>query len=117
MANSFDVLGSVAIVKFPRDYSAGEKKKSAVKIMVENKSIKTILEKVGKFKGRLRKMKTTFVAGEKTKEVLYRENGCAFRFNDCIAKRLPCKYPCGQHGWTHGTKKRRSPYRPDTSAG
>ncbi|HKZ34153.1 MAG TPA: methyltransferase domain-containing protein, partial [Candidatus Nanoarchaeia archaeon] len=30
---------------------------------------------------RLRKQETKWLAGEKTKEVLYRENGCVFRFN------------------------------------
>ncbi len=47
----------------------------------ENKSIKTVLEKVGKFSGRLRKQETRWIYGEKTKEVISRENGCVFRFN------------------------------------
>jgi len=42
---------------------------------------RAILEKTGKFKGRLRKQETRWIAGEKTKEVLYRENDCVFRFN------------------------------------
>jgi len=58
-----------------------EKKKFAEKLLRENKSVRTVLEKIRGFKGRLRKQKTKFVAGEKTKEVLYRENGCIFRFN------------------------------------
>ena len=58
---SFDILGSVAIVKFPRGSSASVKKKRAEKIMKENNGIKTVLEKVGKFKGRLRTMDTKFV--------------------------------------------------------
>jgi len=78
---SFDLLGSVAIVNFPREARQREKKKFAEKLMQNNKSIKSVLEKTGKFSGRLRKMKTKFVAGEKTKEILYRENGCVFRFN------------------------------------
>ena len=78
---AFDLLGNVAIVNFPRDMTQIEKKKFANKILKENKSITTVLEKSGKFSGRLRKMKTKFVAGEKTKEVLYKENGCVFRFN------------------------------------
>jgi len=78
---SYDLLGNVAIVKFPRGFKAGEKKKFALKILRENKSVKTILEKIGKIKGRLRTHKTKYLAGEKTKEVLYHENGCVFRFN------------------------------------
>jgi tRNA (guanine37-N1)-methyltransferase len=78
---AFDVLGNIAIAKFPEDFKLIDKKKFANKILKENNSIKTVLEKVGKFSGRLRKMKTKYLAGEKTKEVLYKENGCIFRFN------------------------------------
>ena len=78
---SFDVFGNIAIVKFPSDAKASEKKKFALDLMKENKAIKTVVEKVGKFQGRLRKQKTRHLAGEKTKEALYRENGCVFRMN------------------------------------
>ena len=96
---SFDVLGNIAVVNFPRNsnsrhrsvytlkgtspklLSAGAKKKFAEKLMKEQKQIKTVLEKVGKIKGRLRKITTKYIAGEKTNEVLYKENNCSFRFN------------------------------------
>ncbi len=78
---AFDVLGNIAIAKFPKDFKLINKKKFANKILKDNSSIKTILEKVGKFSGRLRKMQTKYLAGEKTKEVLYKENKCVFRFN------------------------------------
>jgi len=77
---AFDLLGNIAIVKFPK-IKLTEKKKFAEKLMKDNNSVKTVLEKTGKFKGRLRKMETKHIAGEKTKEVLYKENGCVFRFN------------------------------------
>lgn len=78
---AFDILGNIAIAKFPREMKSAAKKKIAGKILEENKNIKTILEKTGKFSGRLRKMHTKFVLGENTKEVLYKENNCVFRFN------------------------------------
>jgi tRNA (guanine37-N1)-methyltransferase len=78
---SFDILGNVAIVRFSEDMKIKDKKKFANKILKENKSIKTVLEKKQKIKGRLRKLSTQFIAGEDTKEVLYRENNCVFRFN------------------------------------
>tara|TARA_Y100000310_G_scaffold116790_1_gene115478 strand:+ start:4922 stop:5701 length:780 start_codon:yes stop_codon:yes gene_type:complete len=78
---AFDILGNIAIVKFPQKFKLINRKKFAEKILRENKSIKTILEKQGKVKGRLRKIQTKHLAGEKTKEVLYRENNCVFRFN------------------------------------
>ncbi|MDD5700135.1 MAG: hypothetical protein PHH00_03000 [Candidatus Nanoarchaeia archaeon] len=81
MKGSFDILGNIAIVKFQKRAKPGEKRIFAKKLLGENKSVRTVLEKVGKFKGRLRKMQTKFVAGEKTKEALYRESGCIFRFN------------------------------------
>ncbi len=79
---AFSVLGNIAIVNFPKGkFKISEKKKFAQDILKKNKAIKTILEKSGKFSGRLRKMKTKYLAGEKTKEVLYKENNCVFRFN------------------------------------
>ena len=77
---AFSVLGNIAIVNFPDEYK-GSKKRFAEKILKENKAITTVLEKSRKFAGRLRKMKTKYLAGEKTKEVLYKENNCVFRFN------------------------------------
>jgi len=79
--HSFDVLGNIAIVKFPEKTKAIDKKRFAGRILKENKSVKTVLEKTGKFSGRLRKQKTKYLAGENSKEVLYRENNCTFRFN------------------------------------
>ena len=78
---AYSLLGNIALVNFSRNVKAKEKKEFAKKILEDNKSVKTVLEKVGKFKGRLRKISTKHVAGEKTKEVLYSENGCFFRFN------------------------------------
>ncbi len=78
---SFDSLGNIAIVKFQKEASFRDKTEFAKELLRKNKSIKTVLEKTGKFKGRLRKQTTKYLAGEKTKEVLYRENGCVFRFN------------------------------------
>ncbi len=80
-SKAFDVFGNIALVKFPEKTSGRDKKKYAEKILKSNNSVKTILEKTGKFKGRLRKQTTKYIAGEKTKEVLYKENSCVFRFN------------------------------------
>lgn len=95
---AFDVIGNTAIVNFPKEFKKsgyhrhtlknlrkrfllGAKKKFAEKLLKQHKTIKTVLEKKGKIKGRLRKLTTGYLAGEKTKEVLYKENGCVFRFN------------------------------------
>ena len=78
---AFNILGNVAVINFPKSFKLKDRKLFSKKLLKENKVIKTVVEKSGKFKGRLRKMKTKFLAGEKTKEVLYKENGCVFRFN------------------------------------
>jgi len=72
-----DIIGNIAILKFSRETKLAEKKKKAEKFLKEHKSVKTVLEKTEKFKGRLRK----YVVGDKTKEALYRENNCVFRLN------------------------------------
>ncbi len=77
----YDILGNIAIVKFGRGESKASKVKVARKLLKENKQLRTVLEKAGKFSGRLRTQKGKYVLGEKTKEALYRENGCEFRFN------------------------------------
>ncbi|MCU0642515.1 MAG: class I SAM-dependent methyltransferase family protein [archaeon] len=76
-----DILGNIAILKFERKTTQKEKKKEALAFLKKNKSVRTVLEKTNKFSGRLRTLKTKFLAGEKNLEALYNENGCAFRFN------------------------------------
>ncbi len=77
----YDIVGNIAILKFDRNVSLSSKKKFALNYLDKHKAVNTVLEKVGKFSGRLRTLKTKFLAGDKTLEALYRENGCEFRFN------------------------------------
>lgn len=78
---SFNILGNIAVVNFSFNIKLAEKKKFAEQLLRERPNIKTVLEKCGKVSGRLRKIKTKYLAGEKNKEVLHRENNCVFRFN------------------------------------
>ena len=80
-ARGQDILGNIAILKFDWNDKLADKKKYALKFLKEHKGVRTVLEKTGKFSGRLRTLKTKFLAGEKNLEALYRENGCEFRFN------------------------------------
>lgn len=77
---AFSVLGNVALVNFSEG-TLKEKKEFARDLLKKNKSVKTVLEKSGNFSGEYRTQKTKYLAGVKTKEVLYKENGCEFRFN------------------------------------
>ncbi len=79
----YDLIGNIAIIKAEK---FGEKKSRAEKVeearaILTRPSIKTVLEKSTHVKGRLRKIQTKFIAGEKNKVVLYRENNCVFTFN------------------------------------
>jgi tRNA (guanine37-N1)-methyltransferase len=78
---AFSVLGNIAVVNFSDKMLKSDKKNFAQKILKEQKNITTVLEKSGNFSGRLRKMKTIYLGGKKTKEVRYKENNCVFRFN------------------------------------
>lgn len=76
-----DIIGNLAILKFPLDMGVSEKKKLAARFLKEHKRVETVLEKSGRIKGRLRKAKTKFLAGKNTRETEYIENGCKFRFD------------------------------------
>jgi len=78
---SFNILGNVAVAGFSENTKSSEKKEFALRLLKDRPQIKTVLEKCGKVSGRLRKIKTKYLAGEKNKEVLYKENNCVFRFN------------------------------------
>lgn len=77
----YDMLGNVVVVKFPRKTTLSEKKRFATRFLNEHVHVTSVLEKTGRIKGRLRTPTSKWLAGEKTKEVLYKENGCVFRFN------------------------------------
>lgn len=81
MKTTYDVFGNILIAKFPHDTKKSEKIKVAKELLKERKSVNTVLEKSEKFKGRLRKMKTSYLVGEKTKIAEYIENSCKFRFD------------------------------------
>jgi tRNA (guanine37-N1)-methyltransferase len=76
-----DILGNIAVLKFDWEDSLAKKKKEALRFLKEHKNVRTVLEKSEGFKGRLRTMKTRYLAGEKNLEALYKENGCDFRLN------------------------------------
>src|SRR3989344_4086299 len=77
---SYDIIGSIAIMKFKRDAKKSEKLKIA-KGLLKRQNIKTILEKTERVKGRLRTFKTKFLCGEKTKQTIHKENNCKFKLN------------------------------------
>jgi len=80
---SYDIIGNIAIIK--GDGKTKKQKLEQARELLNRKSIKTVLEKVGDVKGRLRTIKTKFITGKKNLVAEHKENGCSFNFNveDC----------------------------------
>jgi len=76
---SYDFIGDIAIVKFKGE--SQKQKKEFSKELLKRPSIKTVLEKADRVKGRLRTAKLNFIAGENKRETIYKENGCRFLLN------------------------------------
>jgi len=76
-----DILGNIAILKFPRKTFKLTKYLKARKFLKQNKQVTTILEKTEKISGKLRTQKTKHLAGIKTKIATYKENNCIFKFD------------------------------------
>jgi tRNA (guanine37-N1)-methyltransferase len=76
-----DIVGNIALLKFPRRTLWLTKKLKARKFLKAHKGVETVLEKTAGFSGELRTMKTKHLAGVKTKEAIYKENECIFKFN------------------------------------
>lgn len=78
---SNDTVGNILILRFQRKYFNFMKKIYAKKYLSKTKNITTVLEKTDNISGELRIPKLKYLAGEKTFETLYKENGCTFRFD------------------------------------
>lgn len=76
---SCDILGNIAIIK--SENKTKKQKLAEAKKLLKILSIKTVFEKVGDVKGRLRTIKVKHIAGEKNLIAKHNENGCVFKFN------------------------------------
>jgi tRNA (guanine37-N1)-methyltransferase len=77
MAN-YDLLGNIAIVKFPDKTPKSEKLKKAQELL-KIPTIKTVLEKADNVHGRLRTINTNFISGTRNLVADYKESGCRFK--------------------------------------
>ncbi len=77
MGMGYDVIGNIAILPL---YSKNTKK-IANMLLKQNPNIKSVYAKAEKVKGRLRKRKLKFLAGEKTKETIHKESGCYMKLD------------------------------------
>jgi tRNA (guanine37-N1)-methyltransferase len=76
-----DILGDIAILKFPRRTLWLVRKFKAWRFLKMHPKVKTVVEKVEGFSGKLRVPVVKHLAGVQTKVATYRENGCVFRFD------------------------------------
>lgn len=76
-----DIIGNIALLKFPRRTLWLIKKLKAKKFLKQNKKVTTVLEKIEGFSGELRTLKTKYLAGIKTTKATYKENDCIFQFD------------------------------------
>ena len=79
----YDVLGNIAVIKseINRKKKSKKEKLEEAKELLKNPSIKTVVEKIGNVKGRLRTIGVKHVLGEKNLIAKHKENGCVFKFD------------------------------------
>ncbi len=74
---SFDVIGDIAILEIDEGLRNKEKQIGEV-LLSMHKNINTVLRKQGEHKGKLRKQKMKFLAGEDKRLALHKENNTSF---------------------------------------
>jgi tRNA (guanine37-N1)-methyltransferase len=79
LRRSMDIIGDIAILEIPAELEK-KKKLIAQEVLRQNKNIKTALKK-GRHEGIFRTQQLEHLAGEKTKEALYRENNITLRLD------------------------------------
>jgi tRNA (guanine37-N1)-methyltransferase len=77
--SDYDLIGSIAIIK--GEGKTRKEKFSQAKKLLERPNVRTVLEKSSNVKGRLRTIKTKYVAGEKNTITMHKENNCRFKFD------------------------------------
>jgi tRNA (guanine37-N1)-methyltransferase len=81
MNHGLDIIGDIGILNFHKKYFYLRKKFLAWKLLKQNKSLKVVLEKINFVSGELRLTKTRWLAGEKRRETVHKENGCDLFLN------------------------------------
>jgi tRNA (guanine37-N1)-methyltransferase len=78
LSSSFDIIGSIAIIKIPETLSS-KKTLIADTLIEEIKSVKTVFSQVSSIEGDYRLRKLEFLSGENTPITIYKEHGCTFK--------------------------------------
>ena len=80
LPSSFDIVGSILILDIRPGLEKYEKQ-IAEALLQTNKAIRTILKKSGIHEGEFRTQKLKYIAGERTKETIYRENNVRLKLD------------------------------------
>lgn len=80
LKTAHDVVGSIAILDIPEELEKKEKI-IAEALLQTNKNIKTVLKKADEHSGTYRTQKMQWLAGDKTKETIHRENYVKLKLN------------------------------------
>jgi len=75
----YDILGNIAVIK--GEGKSKKQKLAQVRKLLKIPCIKTVVEKVGNVKGRLRTINVKHLAGERNLIAKVKENDCVFKFN------------------------------------
>lgn len=78
LSSSFDIIGSIAIIKIPESLSH-KKKLIADTLIKEIKALKTVFCQVSGVEGDYRLRKLELLSGENTAITSYKEHGCIFK--------------------------------------
>lgn len=81
--SDYNILGNIAIIKGEIN---GKKKNKKEKLkeareLLKIPSVKSVFEKIGNVKGRLRTINVKHILGEDNLVAVHKENGCLFKFN------------------------------------
>ncbi|MBC8500499.1 MAG: class I SAM-dependent methyltransferase family protein [DPANN group archaeon] len=80
LISAHDVVGSIAILEIPAELEKKEKM-IADALLKTKKNVKTVLKKAGEHSGRFRTQKMKWLAGEKTKDTMHKENNVRLKVN------------------------------------
>lgn len=75
LPSSYDMLGDIIIIEIPEELQKYEKKIASALLKTHN-SVNTILKKAGIHSGEFRTRALEYLAGEKKKETIFKENNC-----------------------------------------
>ena len=84
---SYDIIGSIAIIEFPHLDSLSPKEKTLFKedvakaVVIINKAVKSVYEKVSQVEGEYRLRKLQILFGDDNPETIHKENHAVFKLN------------------------------------